>query len=82
MLEDHVHHQLEIFVEHADDFGRLAFFAHGGEATDVREQQRDFGQGAALFKLQLAGHHLFDQVGREQTLKLGARLRLVLDLAR
>ncbi len=82
MIEDHVHHQLEILVEHAHDFRWLALLAHGGEPTDVREQQRHFREGAALFQLQLAGHHLFDQVGREQTLELGAGLRFLLDLAR
>ena len=82
VLEDHVHHQLEVLVEHADDLLRRARLAHRGEAADVGEQQRHLGEGAALFELQLALHDLIDQVRRQQALELRARLGLLLDLAR
>jgi hypothetical protein len=82
VLEDHVHHQLEVLVEHADDLFRGARLAHRREAADVGEQQRHLGQRAALLELQLALHDLIDEVGRQQALELGARLGFVLDLAR
>ena len=38
VLEEHVDHQLEVLVEHADDLLRRARLAHRGEAADVGEE--------------------------------------------
>ena len=82
MLEQDIHHQLEVLVEQPHDLLRRARFAHGGEATDVGEQHGDLGQRATLFEAQLARDHLIHEARRQQALKLDARPGLVLDLAR
>src|ERR1700687_1992158 len=58
VLEEDVHHQLEVVVHHLDHFLRGQLFRDAGESADVAEEDGELGEDAALGQLDAAARRL------------------------
>ena len=82
MLEEDVHHQLEVVVEHPDHLLRRHLLRDAGEPPDVAEEDGQLGQRPALRQLDAAARRLLHQRRRKESRELRALGGLELERAR
>ena len=82
MLEEDVHHQLEVVVQHPHHFLGRQLLGEASEAADVAEEDGQLAERAALGQLDAPTRRLLDQRGREEARELRALRRLELQGAR
>ena len=67
MLEHHVGHDRKVFTEEGDHILRRHLLGHGGEASDVREEDRHPPTSARQVGILFLADDLRDHGGREIT---------------